>query len=69
MPLCPGPGYAGGIVIPKSTAPSDTMNVTLSLKEFRVIEELRKTPFGEITVIMHDAQPRRIERVKEKVQL
>ncbi len=52
-----------------SAAPSATVNVPLSLKEFRVIQELRKTAFGEITIIMHDAQPRRIERVKEKVQL
>ncbi len=53
----------------KPVDPSVTMNMTLSLKEFRLIEELRKTPFGEVTIIMHDFQPRRIERVKEKIQL
>lgn len=50
-------------------ARSDKVNVSLTPKEARLIEELRKTPFGEIVVIMHDGQPRRIERVKEKVQL
>ncbi len=50
-------------------AQSDTVNVRLTPKEARLIEELRKTPFGEMVVIMHEGQPRRIERVKEKVQL
>ena len=51
------------------TTKSDKVNVLLSPKEARLIEELRKTPFGEVTVVMHDNQPRRIERVREKVQL
>ena len=56
-------------MMPKPTAPSDTISVHLTPKEVRLIEEIRKTPFGEIVVIMHDGQPRRIERVREKVQL
>ncbi len=48
---------------------SATVAVSLTSKESRLIEEIRKVPFGEITVIMHDYQPTRIERVREKVQL
>ena len=53
----------------KSEVQSDKVNVLLSPKEARLIEELRKTPFGEVTIVMHDGQPRRIERVREKVQI
>lgn len=49
--------------------PSVTVAVSLTSKEARLIEEIRKVPFGEITVVMHDYQPTRIERVREKVQL
>ena len=41
----------------------------LSDKEKSLIEELRKVPFGEVLVIMHNGQPDRIEKVKEKVKL
>ena len=53
----------------KPAAQSDRVSVHLTPREVRLIEELRKTPFGEIVVKMHDGQPRRIERVREKVQL
>ena len=56
-------------VMAKPLVISDKVNVNLTPKEVRLIEELRKTPFGEILIIMHDGQPRRIERVREKVQL
>ncbi len=47
----------------------DRVAVQLTAKESRLIKEIRKVPFGEIVVIMHDYQPVRIERVREKVQL
>ena len=53
----------------KPTAPSDKVNVLLSPKEARLIEQLRKIPWGEVTIVMHEGQPRYIERVREKVQL
>ncbi len=48
---------------------SDKVSVRLTPKEARLIEELRKTPFGEIVIIMHEGEPRRIQRVIEKIQL
>ena len=48
---------------------SDKVNVSLTPKEVRLIEELRKTPFGEILIIMQDGQPWRIERVRASIRL
>ena len=55
-------GLIAGIV--KSKTPMDVTE-----KERRLIENMRKVPFGQFTVIMHDGEPRRIERALEKVQL
>ena len=41
----------------------------LTEKERKLIEYLRKIPFGEVTIIMHEGRPERIEKVKEKVKL
>ncbi len=41
----------------------------LSDKERKLIEYLRKIPFGEVTVVMHDGEPVRLEEIKEKVKL
>ncbi len=41
----------------------------LTEKERKLIEYLRKIPFGEVLVIMHQGEPDRIEKIKEKVKL
>ncbi len=48
---------------------SGKVNVLLTAKEARLIDVIRKIPFGQVTVIMHDSEPQRIERAVEKVQL
>ena len=53
----------------KPAPQSATVAVSLTSKESRLIEEIRKTPYAEVTVIMHEGQPTRIERVREKIQL
>ena len=53
----------------KPEVQSDKVNVSLSPKEVRLIEELRKIRWGEIVIVMHNGEPRYIERVREKVQL
>ena len=46
---------------------SDTF--VLRDKERKLIEYLRNLPFGEVTVIMHNGEPDRVENIKEKVKL
>ncbi len=41
----------------------------LTEKERKLIEYLRKIPFGEVLVIMHDGEPVRVEKALEKVKL
>ena len=53
----------------KPAPQSVTVAVPLTAKEERLIVELRKTPYAEVTVIMHAGQPTRIEQVREKIQL
>lgn len=38
-------------------------------KERKLIEYLRGIPFGEALVIMHNGEPDRVEKAKEKVKL
>ena len=42
---------------------------TVSAKEKRLIEELRKFPFGKVEVTMVEGQPDRIEKSREFVKL
>ena len=42
---------------------------TVSAKEQRLIEELRKFRFGKVEVTMVDGQPDRIEKSREFVKL
>ena len=43
--------------------------VTLSAKEFRLVKELRKVGWGEVTVYVADNEPQRIERILEGKKL
>ena len=38
-------------------------------KERKLIEYLRKIPYGEVTIFLHDSEPVKIEIAKEKIQL
>jgi len=38
-------------------------------KEQRLIEELRKLNYGQVTIFMQENQPARIEQIKESVKL
>ena len=42
---------------------------TLTEKEQRLIEELRRISYGQVVIFMQDGQPLRIERIKESVKL
>jgi len=48
---------------------SATVAVALTAKEKHLIEELRKTPYAEVHIVMHQGEPTRIEQVREKIQL
>jgi len=41
----------------------------LSDKEQKLIEELRKVPYGQIVIYMENRQPVRIEKIKESVKI
>lgn len=41
----------------------------VSVKEQRLIEELRKVPYGKVEVTMLEGQPDRIEKIKESIKL
>ncbi len=43
--------------------------LVLTEKERKLIEYLRTLPFGEATVVMHNGQPDRVEKVTEKIKL
>ena len=43
--------------------------ITVSDKEQRLLEELRKVPHGYVEILMVDGQPKRIEKIKESIQL
>ena len=56
-------------MMPKPLVISDKVSVHLTPKEVRLIEELRKISWGEIVIVMHNGEPRNIERVTKKVHL
>ncbi len=41
----------------------------ISHREQRLIEELRKIPYGEVTVFQENSQPVRLKKVIESVKL
>jgi len=43
--------------------------ITLSEREEKLIEELRKVPFGQVVIFMADGQPLKIETIKEGTRL
>ena len=45
------------------------VTVVVSEKEKSLLEKLRKIPFGEVTIIMHEGKPQRIEKGVAKTQL
>jgi len=45
------------------------MTKELSEKEIRLIELLRKVPFGNVTILMQNGQPYRIEKMTESIIL
>ncbi len=47
----------------------DLKEYMLSEKEFSVITQLRLVPYGEVVIVMHDGQPDRIDKVREKIKL
>ena len=49
------------------TFPQNTFSV--SAKERKLLEELRKVRFGRVEVIMSDGQPDHIDKIKESIKL
>lgn len=43
--------------------------VSVCAKEQRLLEELRKIPFGKVEIVMVDGLPDRIVRIEESVKL
>lgn len=42
---------------------------TITEKERRLLEELRRVKFGQVVIHMENGQPVRIEKVKESIKL
>ena len=44
-------------------------NIILTEKEINLVEQLRKISYGQVTIIMENKQPVRIELIKESIKL
>ncbi len=67
-----GSVYSGGYTIGCSALDRQVISMIqleVTEKERKLIEYLRALPYGEVTVIMHNGEPDRVEKVKEKVKL
>jgi len=51
------------------TDKNSRVTIEISRQEHRLLEELRKIPFGEVAIFMRDGEPARIELVKESIRL